>query len=132
MIRVPKYREPTHPGEILLEEFLIPMGMSQQCLARSIRVPYLCINEIVNKRRGVAPATALRLGRYFGNTVVFWTNLQFRWDVYRAQSSEVEPLQKIQPQQVARHHSGPLCGVIRMVLENTLKLKLFPKRKGDG
>jgi addiction module HigA family antidote len=59
MIRVPKYREPTHPGEILLEEFLIPMGMSQQCLARSIRVPYLCINEIVNKRRGVAPATAL-------------------------------------------------------------------------
>ena len=97
MIRVPKYREPTHPGEMLLEEFLKPMGISQQSLSRSIRVPYQRINEIVNKRRGITPATALRLGRYFGNTAAFWMNLQLRWDLYRAQSSEAETLQKIQP-----------------------------------
>jgi len=97
MIRVPKYREPTHPGEMLLEEFLKPMGISQQSLARSIRVPYQRINEIVNRRRGITPATALRLGRYFGNTAAFWMNLQLRWELHRAQRSEAETLQKIQP-----------------------------------
>ena len=97
MIRVPTHREPTHPGEMLLEEFLKPMGLSQQSLARSIRVPYQRINEIVNKRRGITPATALRLGRYFGNTAAFWMNLQLRWDLYRAQTSEADTLQKIQP-----------------------------------
>ena len=97
MIRVPKYREPTHPGEMLLEEFLKPMGISQQSLARSIRVPYQRINEIVNRRRGITPATALRLGRYFGNTAAFWMNLQLRWELHRAQGSEAETLQKIQP-----------------------------------
>ena len=102
MIRVPKYREPTHPGEMLLEEFLKPMGISQQSLSRSIRVPYQRINEIVNKRRGITPATALRLGRYFGNTAAFWMNLQLRWDLYRAQSAEAETLQKIQPLQTAQ------------------------------
>ena len=81
MIRVPTHREPTHPGEMLLEEFLKPMGLSQQDLARSIQVPYQRINEIVNRRRGVTPATALRLGRYFGNTAAFWMSLQLRWDI---------------------------------------------------
>jgi addiction module HigA family antidote len=99
MIRVPKHREPTHPGEMLLEEFLKPMGISQQSLSRSIRVPYQRINEIVNKRRGITPATALRLGKYFGNTAAFWMNLQLRWDLYRAQTSEAEALRKIQPLQ---------------------------------
>jgi addiction module HigA family antidote len=97
MIRVPTHREPTHPGEMLLEEFLKPMGLSQQSLACSIRVPYQRINEIVNKRRGITPATALRLGKYFGNTAAFWMNLQLRWDLYRAQTSEADTLQKIQP-----------------------------------
>ena len=92
---------PIHPGEILIEEFLKPMGISQQSLSRSIRVPYQRINEIVNKRRGITPATALRLGRYFGNTAAFWMNLQLRWDLYRAQSSEAETLQKIQPLKTA-------------------------------
>ena len=99
MIRVPNHREPTHPGEMLLEEFLKPMGLSQQSLSRSIRVPYQRINEIVNKRRGITPATALRLGKYFGNTAAFWMNLQLRWDLYRAQTSEAETLRKIQPLQ---------------------------------
>ncbi len=101
MIRVPTHREPTHPGEMLLEEFLKPMGLSQQSLARSIRVPYQRINEIVNKRRGITPATALRLGKYLRNTAAFWMNLQLRWDLYRAQTSEAETLQKIQPIQTS-------------------------------
>ena len=97
MIRVPTHREPTHPGEMLLEEFLKPMGLTQQDLARAIQVPYQRINEIVNRRRGITPATALRFGRYFGNTAAFWMNLQLRWDLYHAQTSEEKILQTIQP-----------------------------------
>lgn len=97
MVRVPTDRAPTHPGEMLLEEFLKPMGMTQQQLARHIRVPFQRINEIVNHRRGVTPGTALRLSRLFGNTPDFWMNLQIRWDLYRAQKEESEILQKIEP-----------------------------------
>jgi len=97
MIRVPTDRAPTHPGEMLLEEFLKPMGMSQQQLARQIRVPFQRVNELVNRRRGVTPATALRLSRLFGNTPDFWMNLQIRWDLYRAQRKEAEILKKIEP-----------------------------------
>ena len=62
MVRIPKYREPTHPGEMLVEEFLIPMSITQRDLSKAIRVPYQRINEIVNRRRGITPSTALRLG----------------------------------------------------------------------
>jgi addiction module HigA family antidote len=99
MIRVPTDRAPTHPGEMLLEEFLKPMGMSQQQLARQIRVPFQRVNELVNRRRGVTPATALRLSRLFGNTPDFWMNLQIRWDLYKAQRKEAEILKKIEPLQ---------------------------------
>jgi len=97
MIRVPTDRAPTHPGEMLIEEFLKPMGMSQQQLARQIRVPFQRVNELVNRRRGVTPATALRLSRLFGNTPDFWMNLQIRWDLYKAQRKEAEILKKIEP-----------------------------------
>ena len=97
MIRVPTDRAPTHPGEMLLEEFLKPMGMSQQQLARLIRVPFQRVNELVNRRRGVTPATALRLSRLFGNTPDFWMNLQIRWDLYKAQRKEAAILKKIEP-----------------------------------
>lgn len=97
MIRVPTDRVPTHPGEMLLEEFLRPMGLSQQQLARSIDVPYQRVNEIVNRRRGITPATALRLGKFFGNSAAFWMNLQLRWELYHAQKSEDDILRKIQP-----------------------------------
>ncbi len=97
MIRVPTDRAPTHPGEMLLEEFLKPMGMSQQQLARQIRVSFQRVNELVNRRRGVTPATALRLSRLFGNTPDFWMNLQIRWDLYKAQRKEAEILKKIEP-----------------------------------
>jgi addiction module HigA family antidote len=97
MVRVPTDREPTHPGEMLLHEFLKPMGISQQELARDIKVPYQRVNELVNRRRGVTPATALRLSRLFGNSPDFWMNLQLRWDLYRAQLKEAEILKQIQP-----------------------------------
>jgi addiction module HigA family antidote len=97
MVRIPTHREPTHPGEMLLKEFLQPMGMSQQDLARQIRVPFQRVNELVNRRRGITPATALRLSRLFGNTPDFWVNLQIRWDLYRSQKKEAQILKKIQP-----------------------------------
>lgn len=102
MIRVPTDRRPTHPGEMLLEEFLRPMGLSQQQLAQAIVVSYQRINEIVNRRRGITPATALRLGKFFGNSAAFWMNLQLRWDLYHAQKSEEEILRTIHP----LHHVG--------------------------
>jgi len=90
---------PTHPGEMLLEEFLKPMGLTQRDLADSIHVPYQRINEIVNGRRGVTPSTALRLAKYFGTSAGFWMNLQLRWDLYNAQKSEARSLETIEPHQ---------------------------------
>lgn len=95
MIRVPTHRAPTHPGEMLLEEFLKPMDLTQRDLADAIRVPYQRVNELVNGRRGVTPSTALRLAKYFGVTPGFWMNLQLRWDLYHAQKSEAAELKKI-------------------------------------
>jgi addiction module HigA family antidote len=80
---------------MLLEEFLTPMGISQRDLATAIRVPYQRVNELVNRRRGVTPSTALRLAKYFGTTASFWMNLQLRWDLYHAQQSEAAELKRI-------------------------------------
>ena len=66
MVRVPTHREPTHPGEMLLEEFLKPMEISQRELADRIHVPYQRVNELINRRRGITPSTAVRLARVFG------------------------------------------------------------------
>jgi len=97
MIRVPSNRTPTHPGEMLREEFLIPMGLTQRALADAIHVPYQRVNDLVNGRRGMTSSTALRLSRFFGNSPGFWMNLQLRWDLYFAQQKEEEALKKIQP-----------------------------------
>jgi antitoxin HigA-1 len=72
---------PIHPGEILLEEFLEPMGISQYRMAKDIGVPPRRINEIVHGKRGITPDTALRLSRYFGMSERFWMNLQTRYDL---------------------------------------------------
>jgi antitoxin HigA-1 len=72
---------PIHPGEILLEEFLKPMNISQYRLAKDISVPARRINEIVLGKRAVSPDTALRLSRYFGLSERFWLNLQARYDL---------------------------------------------------
>ena len=95
MIRIPTDRTPTHPGEMLLEEFLIPMGITQRELAKCIHVPYQRVNELINGRRGMTPSTALRLAKYFGTSSGFWMNLQLRWDLYHAQKSEQDELDKI-------------------------------------
>lgn len=97
MVRIPTHREPTHPGEMLLEEFLVPMGITQKELAASIHVPYQRVNEIVNKRRGITPSTALRLAKFFGMTEDFWMNLQLRWDLYKARQNEAKELGSIRP-----------------------------------
>lgn len=97
MIRIPTHRAPTHPGEMLLEEFLKPMGLTQRELADSIHVPYQRINEIINGRRGVTPSTALRLSKFFGVSPDFWMNLQLRWDLYFTQRSEANELETIKP-----------------------------------
>jgi antitoxin HigA-1 len=73
--------EPVHPGEILLEEFLLPLGISQYRLAKDISVPARRINEIVHGARGVTAETALRLARYFGTSEMFWMNLQTHFDL---------------------------------------------------
>src|SRR3989337_2077391 len=72
---------PVHPGEILLEEFLVPMGISQYRLAKEIGVPPRRINEIVHGTRAVSADTAIRLARYFGTSERFWLNLQTQWDL---------------------------------------------------
>ncbi|NNF15024.1 MAG: HigA family addiction module antidote protein [Gemmatimonadetes bacterium] len=95
MVRVPTHRPPTHPGEILLEEFLEPMELTQRELADAIAVPYQRVNEIVNQRRGVTPSTALRLSTYFGTSTDFWMNLQLRWDLYHAREAEADILKRI-------------------------------------
>lgn len=97
MVRVPTHREPTHPGEILFEDYLVPLGVTQRELADAIHVPYQRVNEIVNRRRGVTPATALRLARFFGTSVDLWMSLQQRWDLYHAMRSESAELKAIRP-----------------------------------
>jgi addiction module HigA family antidote len=76
-----KAHPPIHPGEILLEEFLEPLELSQYRLAKDISVPARRINEIVHGKRGITADTALRLSRYFGTSERFWMNLQIRHDL---------------------------------------------------
>ncbi len=97
MVRIPKYREPTHPGEMLMKEFLVPMSITQRELAKGIHVPYQRVNEIVNGKRGITPSTALRLAKFFNMSEDFWMNLQLRWDLYRTRRSEEKKLHMIKP-----------------------------------
>ncbi|MEM9567020.1 MAG: HigA family addiction module antitoxin [Cyanobacteria bacterium P01_E01_bin.34] len=97
MVRVPISRPPTHPGEMLLVEFLEPLEMSQSDLAKALQVPFQRINELVRGKRGITPSTALRLAKYFNNTPSFWMNLQQRWDLYRIKKEEADVLKKIKP-----------------------------------
>jgi len=76
-----KKMQPIHPGEVLLEEFLNPMGVSQYRLAKDTNVPARRINEIVHGARAITADTALRLGRYFGTSAQFWLNLQTHFDL---------------------------------------------------
>lgn len=95
MIHIPLHCAPIHPGEILVEEFLIPLNITQRELADAIHVSYQRINELVNQRRGVTPDTALRLGRFFGVSAYFWLNLQMRWDLHQTEQCENQELAEI-------------------------------------
>ena len=101
MIRIPTHRTPTHAGEMLLEEFLVPMGLTQRELADAIHVPYQRVNDIINGRRGITPSTALRLAKFFGMSADFWMNVQLRWDLYFAEQDEISVIQTIQPHKPA-------------------------------
>ena len=92
---------PIHPGEILREEFLSPLGMSANALAMALHVPAPRINDIVRERRAVTPDTALRLARYFDTSAQFWLNLQSSFDLKQAEiaagpkiAEEVRPMAK--------------------------------------
>ncbi|HRP98692.1 MAG TPA: HigA family addiction module antitoxin [Rhodocyclaceae bacterium] len=88
---------PVHPGEILREEFMLPLGLTSNAVARALGVTTARINEIVRERRGITADTALRLGRYFGTSVELWLNLQRRYDVERARDALGEELERIEP-----------------------------------
>ncbi len=107
MVLVPTHRTPTHPGEMLIEEFLDPMEITQRELATAIAVPYQRVNEIVNGRRGVTPSTALRLSQFFGTSSDFWMNLQQRWDLYHAQRAEADVLKRIPRYASGRGQKAP-------------------------
>ena len=98
-LRIPKEQAPTPPGEMLLEEFLKPLEMTQTELATRIRVPYVRVNEIVNGKRRVTPSTALRLARAFGTSPDFWLNGQLALDLYRTihDEKEIGELEQIEP-----------------------------------
>ena len=89
MVRIPKNGPPTHPGEMLLEEFLKPLNMTQSDLAEKLGVSYPRVNELIHGKRGVTPDTALRLERLFGMDAQFWLNLQLAWDLYHVTHSSI-------------------------------------------
>ena len=93
---------PIHPGEVLMEEFLAPLGISQYRLAKEISVPARRINEIVLGKRAISPDTALRLSRYFGLSERFWMNLQTRYDLEREKDRLQDRLEK----EVLVHEAG--------------------------
>lgn len=86
--RLPRHKPPTHPGEMLLEEFLKPLGVSQSAFAKRLGVSYPRLNEVVRGRRGVTPDTALRLARVTGMSADFWLGLQQDWDLWHAATPE--------------------------------------------
>jgi addiction module HigA family antidote len=81
---------------MLAEEFLRPMHITQRELADAIHVPYQRVNELINRKRGVTPSTALRLAKFFGVSADFWLNMQVRWDLFRTQEMEKADLDTIE------------------------------------
>jgi len=97
-----KKLKPVHPGEILHEEFMKPLGLSMNKLALDLRVPVTRIADIVGERRGITADTALRLARYFRNAPVFWMNLQTRYDLEVAEDELSARVQRdVQPLETA-------------------------------
>jgi addiction module HigA family antidote len=102
MARKSRRLPPVHPGEILAEDLMKPLGLSINRLSRDMRVPVNRMSEIVNGKRGISADTALRLARYFGTTPEFWMNLQAAHDLELAQRSSAERIERdVQPHEAA-------------------------------
>ncbi len=90
-------RKPTHPGEILREDFLKPLNLTQVELAKALGTAFRTINEIVNERRNLSPEMAVKLARYFGTSEEVWLNLQNQYDIYRVKIRNKKLLVGIKP-----------------------------------
>ena len=96
--RLPTHRPPTHPGEMLLEELLKPLGITQSAFAARLGVSFPRLNEVINGRRAVTPDTALRLARVTGMSADFWLGLQQDWDLWHAmRSDEAKEIARLEP-----------------------------------
>ncbi|QYX32542.1 HigA family addiction module antitoxin [Sphaerospermopsis torques-reginae] len=96
-MRIPTHRPPTHPGEMLLEEFMNPLGLTPQKVAESIGVTESQILDLIVGKQNITPSLALRLSKFLGMSVEFWLNLQMRWDLYYTQQAEADFLNTINP-----------------------------------
>ncbi len=90
-------RQPTHPGTVLKEEFLEPLGLTQVELAKRLKTTFRTVNEILNEKRGVSPDMALRLARFFGTSEELWLNLQDRYALYKAGRANWKVIKGIKP-----------------------------------
>jgi len=98
MLLIPKNRRPTHPGSILLEEFLKPMNLTITSFALHVGMTRVAISEIIHEKRGITPLTAMRFAKAFGTTEEFWINLQLMLDLYDAHHAAVaQSIAKIKP-----------------------------------
>jgi addiction module HigA family antidote len=100
--RLPTHRPPTHPGEMLREEFLKPLGITQSAFAIRLGVSFPRLNEVINAKRSVTPDTALRLARVTGMSADFWLGLQQDWDLWHAlRSAKAEDIAQLEPLEVS-------------------------------
>lgn len=95
-------RMPTHPGEILREDFMLPHHLTQVKLARALKTTFRTINEIVNCKRSISPEMALKLARYFGTSPDIWLNLQADYDLYKAKLKSKRIIEGIKPHEKRR------------------------------
>ena len=98
-------REPTHPGEILQEEFILPLGLTQAGLAEKLKTTFRTVNEIVNKKRSVSPDMALKFAKLFGTSPELWLNLQSQYDLWKARGKGKAVLAAIRP--LLKHTAAP-------------------------
>lgn len=113
--RLPSHRPPTHPGEMLLEEFLKPLGITQSAFAIRLGISFPRLNEVINAKRSVTPDTALRLARVTGMSADFWLGLQQDWDLWHAlRSDQAEEIARLEPVTPKTLRSGArLRGVVK-------------------
>ena len=89
-------RQPTHAGEVLKEEFLVPLNITQSHLAKALHTSFRAINELVNEKRGITTEMALKLAKYFGTTPQLWLNLQNQFDLYKVTIKKKDELAEIE------------------------------------